>query len=256
MASGPSWRPGDAVPSRRAGQLAHHRRSIRTGRKLRHELLDLALRAVGGPLQESLPVLHGQVRRQLRDGRQVQPPVGQHGQEEGMLSRGAGGGDPEVGLGLGEVEDLGAVREHRGRGFAGVEPARVDLANVSDEVGLVATGLTEQIRQATEQLVVGERRQRVSAFHADNIGRRFVTSWGRNRRAPCGGLSLEEERAGGDARGLSACRTRVLWSRSGTACGWASGTCQGESEEKAKPNVGGCRKSEPITRPRPRAVPA
>ena len=82
-----------------------------------------------------------------------------------MLSRGAGGGDPEVGLGLGEVEDLGTVREHRGRGFAGVEPTPVDLADVSDEVGLVATGLTEEIRQATEQLVVGERRQRVSAFH-------------------------------------------------------------------------------------------
>ena len=96
-----------------------------------------------------------------------------------MLSRGAGGGDPEVGLGLGEVEDLGAVPEHRGRGFAGVEPAPVDLADVSDEVGLVATGLTEQIRQATEQLVVGERGQRVSAFHEDNIGRRFATSWGR-----------------------------------------------------------------------------
>ena len=87
-----------------------------------------------------------------------------------MLSRGAGGGDAEVGLGLGEVEDLGAVREHRGRGFAGVEPAPVDLADVSDEVGLVATGLTEQIRQATEEIVVGERRQRASAFHDDNIG--------------------------------------------------------------------------------------
>ena len=101
-----------------------------------------------------------------------------------MLSRGAGGGDAQVGLGLGEVEDLGAVREHRGRGLAGVEPARVDLADVSDEVGLVATGLAEQIRQATEQLVVGERRQRVSAFHDDNIGRRFATSWGRVWRAP------------------------------------------------------------------------
>ena len=93
-----------------------------------------------------------------------------------MLSRGAGGGDPEVGLGLGEVEDLSTVPEHRGRGFAGVEPAPVDLADVSDEVGFVATGLAEQIRQASEQLVVGERRQRVSAFHDDNIGRRFATS--------------------------------------------------------------------------------
>jgi hypothetical protein len=107
------------------GQLSHHRRSIRTGRKLRHDLLDLSLRPVPGPLQEGLPVLQGQVRRQLGDGGQVQPPVGQQGQEEGMLPRGAGGGDPDVGLGLGKVEELGAVREHRGRGFAGVEPAPV-----------------------------------------------------------------------------------------------------------------------------------
>ena len=68
---------------------------------------------MGGPLQEGLPVLRGQVRGQLRDGRQVQPPVGEQGQEEGMLSRGAGGGDAQLGSGLGEMEDLGAVREHR-----------------------------------------------------------------------------------------------------------------------------------------------
>jgi hypothetical protein len=48
------------------GQLPHHRRSIRTGRKLRQELLDLAPRLVGGPLQDVLPVLQVQVRRQLR----------------------------------------------------------------------------------------------------------------------------------------------------------------------------------------------
>ena len=66
-----------------------------------------------------------------------------------MLPRRAGGGDPEVGLGLGEVED----------------------------------------------------------------------------RAPRGGPSLEEGRAGGDARG-STCRTRVLSTRSATARGGAPGTRQ------------------------------
>ena len=138
------------------------------GANLRHELLDLSLRAVGGPLQDVLPVRQGQVRRQLCDGRQVQPPVGQQGQEEGMLSRGAGGGDPEVGLGLGE------------------------------------------------------------------IGRRSATSRDRVWRAPCGEPSLEEARRGGDARGLSACRTRVLSRRSATARGGAAETCQGESARRAR----------------------
>ena len=81
-----------------------------------------------------------------------------------------------------------------------------------------------------------------------------MTSWGRVWRAPCGGPSLEEDRRGGDARGLSACRTRVLSSRSATAREGASETCQGESEEKAKPDGGWATKSEPITRPRPRAL--
>ena len=63
--------------------------------------------------------------------------------------------------------------------MAGVEPAPVDLADVSDEVGFVATGPTEEFRQATEEIVVGERRERVSAFHDDNIGKRFATSRGR-----------------------------------------------------------------------------
>ena len=141
-------------------------------------------------------------------------------------------GDAEVGLGLGEVEGLGAVGEHRGRGFAGVEPAPVDLAEVSDEVGLVATGLTEQIRQATEEIVVGERRQRVSAFRADNIGRRFATSQGRLWRAPW--TLAQEDRRGGDARGRSARRTRDFSSRSATARGGALETCQGEREEKGR----------------------
>ena len=214
------------------GQLPHHRRSIRTGRKLRHEFLDLSLRTVGGSVQDVLLVLRGQVRGELRDGRQVQPSVGEHGQEEGMLSPGAGGGDAEVGLGLGEVEDLGAVREHRGRGFARVEPSTVDLADVRDEVGLVATGPSEQIRQAPEELVVGERRQRVSAFHEDNIGRRFATSQGRVWRAPCDGPSLEEDRRSGVDRGVSARRTRGLSRRSATAREGAPEICQGESEKE------------------------
>ena len=58
-----------------------------------------------------------------------------------MLSGGSGYRDPEVGLGLGEMEHLRAVGEHRGRSLAGVESPLVDLADVSDEFGLDAAGL-------------------------------------------------------------------------------------------------------------------
>ena len=73
-----------------------------------------------------------------------------------MLARGPRDRDPQVGLGLGEVEALGAVDEHRGRGFAGVEPALVDLADVRDEVGLDAARVGHELAEAAEQLVVGD----------------------------------------------------------------------------------------------------
>jgi len=48
-----------------ARQLPHDRRGIRTRHELRHQLLDLALRLVDGPLEERLPVLQREVRSQL-----------------------------------------------------------------------------------------------------------------------------------------------------------------------------------------------
>ena len=72
-----------------------------------------------------------------------------------MPPRGAGGGDAQVRLELGEVERLRAVGEHRGRGLAGVEPAGIHLTDVSDEVGLDAARVPQELGQATEQLVVG-----------------------------------------------------------------------------------------------------
>jgi hypothetical protein len=42
----------------------------------------------------------------------VQTAVLEHGEEEGVLARGARDVDAQIGLGLGEVKDLGAVGEH------------------------------------------------------------------------------------------------------------------------------------------------
>ena len=55
-----------------------------------------------------------------------------------MEPRGPSDPDAPVGLGLGEVERLHAVDEHRGEGASGVELSLVDLADVGDEVGLGA----------------------------------------------------------------------------------------------------------------------
>ena len=73
-----------------------------------------------------------------------------------MLPGRPGGRDAQVGLGLGEMETLRAVGEHGRRGLTGVEPARVHLADVGDEVGLGAARLAKQLGQASEELVVGD----------------------------------------------------------------------------------------------------
>ena len=73
-----------------------------------------------------------------------------------MLARGAGRRDAKVGLRLGEVEGLGAKREHRRKGLARVQASLVDLGDVSHEIGLGGTRPVGQVGEPGEQLVVGD----------------------------------------------------------------------------------------------------
>ena len=159
-------RPGPAV-----GQLPHHRRSLRTRRHLCDQLLDLSLGRVGRPLQEIVPILRREVRRQLRDPGQMKAPVGQHRQQHRVLPRRARRRDAQVGLGLREVKDLRAPGEHRGRGLAGVEPARVHLADVGHEVGLGAPALPPGAPPDDGAARhPGSSSRAPCVLHADNIG--------------------------------------------------------------------------------------
>jgi hypothetical protein len=98
---------------------------------------------VARPAEEGVPGLRGEERRQLGDSAEVEPAVGEHGQEHRVLPRGSRRGDPQIGLGLREVEDLRAVGEHRGSGVAGIEPSLVHLGDVGDEIALDAAVLSE-----------------------------------------------------------------------------------------------------------------
>ena len=93
---------------------------------------------MGGSGQNDLPVLLGQVRREERDCGQVKAAVPEEREEGRMLARGAGCDDAQIRLGLGEMEALRTVDEHRGAGLARVEPSLVDLGDVRDDVGLGA----------------------------------------------------------------------------------------------------------------------
>ncbi len=127
-------------------QLSQQRRHVGAGSPLCDELLDLPLGLVDRSSEKHVPVLPRQVPRQLGDAAQVETTVGEHLQDHRVLSSRPSHRDPQVGLGLGEVEDVGAVDEHRGGGLAGVEAPHLHLGDVGDEIGLHAAGLTRAAR--------------------------------------------------------------------------------------------------------------
>ena len=185
--------------------------------------------------EDGVPVVGGEVRGELGDGGEVEPPVGEHGEEDRVLARRPGGGDAQVGFGLGEVEPLGAVGVHGGRGLAGVEPACVDFADVSDEVGFVASRLAQDVGEAEEDLAVGELLEGARGFHTDNIGSDFSRAGDRACGAPRPGMRFEASEA----------NARLLARRSDSrrTLGWTSAiprepaleSCQGENAEKVQP---------------------
>jgi len=111
---------------------------------------------VGGSRQESGRILSGEVRCQLADAGQVKASVRQHVEEQRVLARGAGRRDAQIGLRLGEMEGLGAIREHRRKGLARVEASLIDLGDVSHEIGLGGASPAKQVGEPSEQLVVGD----------------------------------------------------------------------------------------------------
>jgi hypothetical protein len=111
---------------------------------------------VDGAREEEVSVLWCEVRCELGDAGEMEPPVREHLQEHGVLTSRPGRGEAEVSLGLGEVKDVQAIDEHRGDGLAGVETSSLDLGDVSDEVGLGAARLTEKVGESAEEIVVGE----------------------------------------------------------------------------------------------------
>jgi hypothetical protein len=93
-------------------------------------------------------------------------------------------GDAPVGLGLGQVEHLCAIGEHRREGVPAEESALLDLSDVRDEVGLDAAVLGDELGEPVDQHVVGNGTKRIEVsdlveglgFHAINIGSVFRAS--------------------------------------------------------------------------------
>jgi len=96
------------------------------------------------------------------------------------------GGDPQVGLGLRKMQALEAVHEHRRRSLPRVQSPGVDLADVSDEVGLGVTGAGEELGETAEELVVGDGLQLVDGLLTMSISMSIDVSGplGRRNRGP------------------------------------------------------------------------
>jgi hypothetical protein len=128
--------------------------------------------------QDGVAVLRREMGRELRDPAQVEPAIAEHREQEGMLAGGTRRGDPQVRLCVRQMQELGAVREHRRRRRPRIQPPPVDLPDVGDEVGLSAAGIQEQNAQALEQLVVRDHRERGLFLHGESVAR----TW--DRRGP------------------------------------------------------------------------
>jgi hypothetical protein len=111
-------------------------------------------------LEQGLPVLSREVRHEQGDPAQVEAPVAQHSQEHRVLVQGSGGGDAQVGLAFRQVKSLRAISEQGGERLARPESSLVHFGDVGDEVRLDAARLAEDLGQAAQEDVVGDRGER------------------------------------------------------------------------------------------------
>ncbi len=82
-------------------------------------------------------------------------PLFKRGQKLRALSRRSSHRDSFVRDALGEVQHVHAVVKHRGASQPEVEPARIDLGEMRDQLGLEGVIVLDQIVQLSQELIVG-----------------------------------------------------------------------------------------------------
>jgi hypothetical protein len=95
-------------------------------------------------------VARGEPGREQPDRRQVQIPGAQSLQDLGMTPRGSRSLNPLVGNPFREMQNALAVREHRGATLLEIELPRVDLRQVSEQLGLDRVAAAHQIPMVPE----------------------------------------------------------------------------------------------------------
>jgi len=85
-------------------------------------------------------------------------PLFERGQKLRALSRRPSHCDSFVRDAFGEVQHVDAVVKHRGARPLEVEPARIDLGEMGDQLGLEGVIALDQIVQLSQELIVGKTR--------------------------------------------------------------------------------------------------
>jgi hypothetical protein len=121
---------------------------------------------VPGTLEQLDVVLGRQVRREQLHAAQVELAPAQVIQDERIGSPGSRGLDAVIGRGLREVQNFGAVGEHRGAALLEVERAGVDLAEVGEELRLDLAVASDELMECAEQVTIGKACERGRAWRS------------------------------------------------------------------------------------------
>ena len=124
--------------------------------QMRAAVFDLPLALVRRFAKDVTVILLRQMRRQEPDGAQMDPSVGEEGQDHWKPSRRARRFDPVVRGVLGEVQNLRAVREHRRAALPEVEPPRIELRECGDQASSGLRFTSGEPQHLGDQLFVGE----------------------------------------------------------------------------------------------------
>ena len=121
-------------------------------------------------------VLLCQMRRQESDCAEMDAAIGEECQDRREPACGTCGFDPVVRAVLGEVQDLGAIREHRGAALLEIEAPRIELRERGDQARSGLRFRSGEPLHLDDQLFVGEVIMNEERFsHDPCIALRFLT---------------------------------------------------------------------------------
>ena len=157
------------LPGRRRG-VSQSRRQVGLGEPLGQQMKDFIAGVVGGGLQQLVGVFGSQSGRQGHDAREVQASLGHRREDRGKLARRTGGVDPFGGCVFRETELADAVLLHARIGRRQVEPALVELGDMSEDIGIGGASPRDDCLQAAIQLAVAEVGERVAVHDPNSSG--------------------------------------------------------------------------------------